>query len=55
MGLHIGYKCKCQQNLESRERSKYSVSSLAHYEDFLRTVFQHESVVVYELSTSKVP
>ena len=41
--------------LGSRERDKYGVSSLAHYEGFLRTVFQQESVVVYEFSNSNDP
>ena len=35
--------------LGSREREQYGVSSLPEYSDFLKTVFQQENVVVYEV------
>ena len=35
--------------LGNRELEKYGVSALPHYGDFLKTVFQHEGVTVYEV------
>ncbi len=35
--------------LGKREQERYGVSSLPQYGDFLRTVFQHDSVIVYEV------
>ena len=38
--------------LGSREQEQYGVFSLPQYGDFLRTVFQQEGVVVYEVYES---
>ena len=38
--------------LGSREQERYGVSSLSRYSDFLKTVFQHEDVTVYEVTDS---
>ena len=41
--------------LGRRERERYGVSTLWQYQEFLRTAFQHEDVIVYELWDDPAP